>query len=83
MIDEGFYSITQLRSLRTLNVENVPREILEIADWPKLERLWVSGPCETKDYREEKLNDACIESLISNSPNLKSKSFLLNSLYSL
>ena len=75
MNDEGFYSIKQLPGLRTLNIENVPREILKIADWPNLERIWINGPFEIEDYREEKFNDACIQRLIYNSKNLKSIHF--------
>ena len=74
MSDESFYGISQLRGLRTLNIGNVPRKILEIADWPNLERLWINALyySDSEDYREDKFNDACIEKLIYNSSKLNS-----------
>ena len=77
MSDESFYGISQLPGLKTLKIGNVPRKILEIADWPNLERLWINALyySDSEDYREDKFNDACIEKLIYNSSKLKSIHF--------
>ena len=78
MTDECFYSISQLPSLRTLKIENVPNETLENANWPALEMLWLIGPEEDgseDSYRKVRFTDKCINALLSNSPKLKSIRF--------
>ena len=59
MSNEMFQSISQSKSLRTLKVENIPGEVLEIANWPALERLWIDEPWGNNgnDPREKQITD--------------------------
>ena len=73
---ESFYSILKLSSLKTIKIQDIPSELLEIASWPSLERLWIGieEPFWEID-QETKFTDNCIKSLLSNSLRLKSIHF--------
>ena len=77
MTNESLQSISQLTNLRTLKSGMITFEILEIANWPALERFWkrASYRSGSDAFIEEKFTDKCIQSLISNSPKLKSIHF--------
>ena len=77
MTYESLHSISQLPNLKTLKCGMITYAILEIANWPKLERFWKGNRygCKSDAFLEEKFTDKCLKSLISNSPNIKSIHF--------
>ena len=75
MTNESFHSISQLPSLKKLKIESIPNNILESANWPSLERLWIQRIFYNWNTSVNKISDKNIKTLISNSPNLKSIHF--------
>ena len=73
MTYESFHSISQLPSLKKLKIESIPNDILETANWPSLERLWIQRLFFESSVK--RISDKNIKTLLLNSPNLKSIHF--------